>query len=210
MEAGCRLRELYNNFNTLWKWLLRSSPSLAKVRARLQEKAAPERWPSGLRRTLGKRVCGKPYRGFESHSLRHSSLTSCTSKWRQARKSGLFRVFNVGESRSPVKMGPRGGWRTHFSPNLNTTRSGMVRDSTEKKGLMEVVVWISLARARVSNFQIIIAGSPYAWCSATAARGALVVVGIWQILRHLIPAPALAPNRSRDPDHLVLDNVALI
>ena len=30
----------------------------------------PERWPSGLRRTLGKRVCGKPYRGFESHSLR--------------------------------------------------------------------------------------------------------------------------------------------
>src|SRR5436305_9607358 len=29
-----------------------------------------ERWPSGLRRTLGKRVCGKPYRGFESHSLR--------------------------------------------------------------------------------------------------------------------------------------------
>jgi hypothetical protein len=29
-----------------------------------------EGWPSGLRRTLGKRVCGKPYRGFESHSLR--------------------------------------------------------------------------------------------------------------------------------------------
>src|ERR1700747_3608472 len=33
----------------------------------------PERWPSGLRRTLGKRVYGKPYRGFESHPLRHSS-----------------------------------------------------------------------------------------------------------------------------------------
>ena len=31
----------------------------------------PEGWPSGLRRTLGKRVYGKPYRGFESHSLRH-------------------------------------------------------------------------------------------------------------------------------------------
>jgi hypothetical protein len=30
-----------------------------------------EGWPSGLRRTLGKRVYGKPYRGFESHSLRH-------------------------------------------------------------------------------------------------------------------------------------------
>ena len=30
-----------------------------------------ERWPSGLRRTLGKRVKGKLFRGFESHSLRH-------------------------------------------------------------------------------------------------------------------------------------------
>ena len=36
----------------------------------------PERWPSGLRRTLGKRVCGKPYRGFESHSLRHFALNA--------------------------------------------------------------------------------------------------------------------------------------
>jgi hypothetical protein len=27
-----------------------------------------------LRRTLGKRVCGKPYRGFESLSLRHYFL----------------------------------------------------------------------------------------------------------------------------------------
>jgi hypothetical protein len=34
------------------------------------KRGPPERWPSGLRRTLGKRVCGKPYRGFESHSLR--------------------------------------------------------------------------------------------------------------------------------------------
>src|SRR5689334_10735740 len=33
-----------------------------------------EGWPSGLRRTLGKRVCVKAYRGFESHSLRHASL----------------------------------------------------------------------------------------------------------------------------------------
>ena len=30
-----------------------------------------ERWPSGLRRTLGKRVKGKLFHGFESHSLRH-------------------------------------------------------------------------------------------------------------------------------------------
>jgi hypothetical protein len=34
----------------------------------------PEGWPSGLRRTLGKRVYGKPYRGFESHSLRHIEI----------------------------------------------------------------------------------------------------------------------------------------
>src|SRR5215467_2650218 len=33
-----------------------------------------EGWPSGLRRTLGKRVYGKPYRGFESHSLRQITL----------------------------------------------------------------------------------------------------------------------------------------
>jgi hypothetical protein len=31
-----------------------------------------EGWPSGLRRTLGKRVCVKAYRGFESHSLRQT------------------------------------------------------------------------------------------------------------------------------------------
>jgi uncharacterized protein (TIGR03435 family) len=31
-----------------------------------------ERWPSGLRRTLGKRVYFNEYRGFESHSLRHN------------------------------------------------------------------------------------------------------------------------------------------
>ena len=36
-----------------------------------------EGWPSGLRRTLGKRVCVKAYRGFESHSLRqNAALTS--------------------------------------------------------------------------------------------------------------------------------------
>src|SRR6266700_2034937 len=38
----------------------------------------PEGWPSGLRRTLGKRVYGKPYRGFESHSLRHRAVRICS------------------------------------------------------------------------------------------------------------------------------------
>jgi hypothetical protein len=41
-----------------------------------------EGWPSGLRRTLGKRVYGKPYRGFESHPLRHDS-ESASSRTRQ-------------------------------------------------------------------------------------------------------------------------------
>jgi hypothetical protein len=58
------------------------------------------------------------------------------------------RIFPAGESPSPVKMSPRCGWRTHFSPNLSTTRIGMVRDFPEKKGLMEVEVWISLAQPR--------------------------------------------------------------
>jgi hypothetical protein len=33
-----------------------------------------EGWPSGLRRTLGKRVMGKTIRGFESPSFRHLLL----------------------------------------------------------------------------------------------------------------------------------------
>ena len=33
-----------------------------------------ERWPSGLKRTLGKYVYPHRYRGFESHSLRHYYL----------------------------------------------------------------------------------------------------------------------------------------
>src|SRR5262249_53772165 len=35
-----------------------------------ESRAVPERWPSGSRRTLGKRVYLNGYRGFESHSLR--------------------------------------------------------------------------------------------------------------------------------------------
>jgi hypothetical protein len=37
-----------------------------------------ERWPSGLRRSLGKRVYGKLYRGFESLLLRHFIQSSGT------------------------------------------------------------------------------------------------------------------------------------
>src|ERR1700733_5622123 len=40
---------------------------------------ATEGWPSGLRRTLGKRVCVKAYRGFESHSLRQDNCPQAPS-----------------------------------------------------------------------------------------------------------------------------------
>ena len=40
-----------------------------------------ERWPSGLRRTLGKRVCVKAYPGFESLSLRHDPRGSAEAGW---------------------------------------------------------------------------------------------------------------------------------
>jgi hypothetical protein len=44
----------------------------AREYVRFRESDHPEeRWPSGLRRTLGKRVYFNEYRGFESHSLRH-------------------------------------------------------------------------------------------------------------------------------------------
>jgi hypothetical protein len=35
-----------------------------------------ESWPSGRRRTLGKRVGGQTSRGFESHTLRRIKLAS--------------------------------------------------------------------------------------------------------------------------------------
>src|SRR5262249_55230740 len=49
-------------------------PPATIVRAPLNSRSPAEGWPSGLRRTLGKRVYGKPYRGFESHSLRHAHV----------------------------------------------------------------------------------------------------------------------------------------
>ena len=45
--------------------------SICKYVKFIQSACSPERWPSGLRRTLGKRVYFNEYRGFESHSLRH-------------------------------------------------------------------------------------------------------------------------------------------
>lgn len=45
---------------------------------RVNSKLQTERWPSGLRRPLGKRVYGEPYRGFESPSLRHPLSLRCS------------------------------------------------------------------------------------------------------------------------------------
>src|SRR5262249_62218174 len=49
-----------------------------------------EGWPSGLRRTLGKRVYGKPYRGFESHSLRQGYVRGRPPTSNNARKNRRF------------------------------------------------------------------------------------------------------------------------
>src|ERR1043165_188115 len=54
------------------------------------KRGLPERWPSGLRRTLGKRVCGKPYRGFESHSLRHDEYSRVISNTSGLGSVGLW------------------------------------------------------------------------------------------------------------------------
>src|ERR1700722_18718563 len=50
-----------------------------EVCARLFGLVSAERCPSGLRSTLGKRVSGKPDRGFESHPLRHIYLIQYSS-----------------------------------------------------------------------------------------------------------------------------------
>ena len=106
----------------------------------------PERWPSGLRRTLGKRVCGKLYRGFESHSLRHPySAPRFLHRW-MGRKSPVnwgisiaatvleiaeLRHFSLGDGiflRSFVLCGfsivsksevPEGQLETKFAPGSN-------------------------------------------------------------------------------------------
>src|SRR5436305_9123768 len=89
----------------LWKRTPRQGSSLAKGRARLQEKArSAERWPSGLRRTLGKRVCGKPYRGFESHSLRHYTVLLCIRLFESTAKttSSAIRLLRLVPRGCPV------------------------------------------------------------------------------------------------------------
>ena len=55
------------------KALQRASRASLRKDASAFIETGTERWPSGLRRSLGKRVYGKPYRGFESLPLRQLS-----------------------------------------------------------------------------------------------------------------------------------------
>src|SRR3979411_3510460 len=72
-------------------------------RSRLQKSSCPfktghpESGPRGVRRTLGKRVCGKPYRGFESHSLRQlgrSRVLSERTYWQLS--TAAAKIFSFG------------------------------------------------------------------------------------------------------------------
>src|SRR5690349_5671149 len=90
--AGLRIRVQHElaTVTPKWRWLARitmifqcfeQKPGrrlavLLQKGARRFKRRHPERWPSGLRRTLGKRVCGKLYRGFESHSLRQKLVSA--------------------------------------------------------------------------------------------------------------------------------------
>src|SRR5213083_622866 len=68
------------------------------------KRGPPERWPSGLRRTLGKRVCGKPYRGFESHSLRHYTVLLCIQLFDSAGKTTSSATKDVAASSAMLPL----------------------------------------------------------------------------------------------------------
>src|SRR5215510_2630693 len=76
-----------------------------------------EGWPSGLRRTLGKRVYGKPYRGFESHSLRRIILKSLvfSAIFGLNARSNLDNHPEIGNTRRPED---RGGRHPDLQPQL--------------------------------------------------------------------------------------------
>lgn len=96
------------------------------------KRGAPERWPSGLRRTLGKRVCGKPYRGFESHSLRQSLFRTCSpcqSKYQLAADLPSFLALNRTQ---PIRFAPKACSIAQLSPNLCTFRAGNGRKNLSK------------------------------------------------------------------------------
>ena len=81
--------------------------------------SAPERWPSGRRRTPGKCVDGEPSRGFESLSLRQppalpAGFRSCTVHAQRMHRTYASRVLSgsaIGRERGEVAAGPGRGAR---------------------------------------------------------------------------------------------------
>src|SRR5437867_8939409 len=96
-----------------------SAALTCKTRHAPSRQEHPERWPSGLRRTLGKRVCGKPYRGFESHSLRQVTQDGVFSgqiRWQispVAVEISNLELWTPNRQNRPIVLRKAG-----FSPNL--------------------------------------------------------------------------------------------
>ena len=140
----------------MWKFDRSWRPSLAKILLPLQDRASGEMaewlkahaWKACVRETV-------PWVRIPLSPPLIPDISYCDLE--TGPKIRLFsRVFRAGESRSLVKMSPRCGWRTHFSPNLSTARIGMVRNFLEKKGLMKVGVWISLAQPTCSKRRVLL------------------------------------------------------
>src|SRR5262249_13283200 len=92
-------------------------------------------WPSGLRRTLGKRVYGKPYRGFESHSLRHNhpgsrAATSALDKNTRAIGDFMFSAMRIRNFRT---------FRTLLIEGLSKINLITGKNGTGKTAVLEAV-----------------------------------------------------------------------
>ena len=111
-----------------------------------------ERWPSGLRRTLGKRVCVKAYRGFESLSLRQRNDNALIPRI----STEVLGFFHSGCSTNPLH---RSNGPDAETPTLHPTRwprehlSLPRREGGEPEGLSRIWrgaghLWSSLPQRR--------------------------------------------------------------
>src|SRR6266404_7809767 len=120
------------------------TPTLTcKTRHAPSREEHPERWPSGLRRTLGKRVCGKPYRGFESHSLRqqvidikdriqaHAIRATFPSVSDRIRKSSKLRARIIAIFCNPLAQFSEG----HFASAVLAARNFNKANSIQETGV---------------------------------------------------------------------------
>ena len=86
-----------------------------------------ERWPSGLRRPLGKRVYGKPYRGFESLPLRHVLSETLFSAHHEPLYTALLPDIFLRTSALPLPSSAQGSsLRAAVSLKLPTLEVGAV------------------------------------------------------------------------------------